>query len=99
LVFIAHNSTVHGPTTYAALHAEVERRTTAGTHLVLPDSFTVPGPAWTSGYRAEAAKAHQLPADYRTLGGAVPLADCFISPLLGRSGPQGMWHPESREWR
>lgn len=51
LVLIACNSTLDGVTTHQALHAEVRRRTAAGTHLELPAEFVVPDTSWTSGYR------------------------------------------------
>lgn len=98
LMLIAHNSTLDGPVTHTALHTEVRRRRAAGTHLTLPDTFTVPDPVWSSGYRREAAKAHDLPADLRTLDGATPLADALITPLLHEQAPEGMWQPEVRQW-
>jgi predicted nucleotidyltransferase component of viral defense system len=98
LVLIAVNSTLDGATTHTALHREVRRRQAAGTHLVLPETFTVPDPAWTSGYGAEARNARDLPAEYRTLDGARPLADAFISPLMKPQGPQGIWQFEHRQW-
>lgn len=98
LVLIATKSSLSGPTTHAALQAEVRRRQAAGTHLILPGAFAVPGPGWPAGYRAEAAKAHELPARYRTLDGVTTLADAFVSPLLGRDGPLGRWQFERRTW-
>jgi predicted nucleotidyltransferase component of viral defense system len=98
LVLIALNSPVQGPVAHAALMSEVERRRAAGTHLELPSAFTVPDPAWTSGYRAEAAKARDLSADCRTLGGVTPLADAFVSPLLRIDGPAGTWDCDTRRW-
>ena len=98
LMLIANNSTMDGAITHAALRTEVLRRQTAGTHLVLPDAFAVPDPAWSAGYRAEAAKAHELPDDLRTLDSATPLADAFITPLLGQEAPQGMWQCANRAW-
>jgi len=98
LVLIAHRATMDGPVTHATLHAEVLRRHAAGTHLVLPSSFAVPDPVWTTGYRAEAAKARDLPDAYRTLDGATPLADAFVTPLLQHPGPEGRWQSEHRRW-
>ena len=66
--------------------------------LVLPDAFAIPDPAWTAGYRAEAAKARDLPADCRTLPGVTPLADGFVSPLLRPHAPDGTWSCDSRSW-
>lgn len=83
----------------AALHAEVRRRQAAGTHLILPETFVVPSPAWSTGYRAEATKAHELPVHYRTLDGATTLADAFISPLLPQDRPPATWQFEHRRWR
>ena len=88
-----------GGATHVALHNEVRRRTAAGTHLVLPAAFTVPDPVWTAGYRAEAAKAREMPDDCRTLAGVTPLADAFVSPLLGEHPPPGRWDTETRDWR
>ena len=98
LVLIALNSPVRGPVAHTALLSEVERRQAAGTHLELPPSFTVPDPSWTAGYRAEAAKARDLPAECRTLAGVTPLADSFVSPLLWPPGPAGTWDCEDRAW-
>ncbi|GAB3504457.1 nucleotidyl transferase AbiEii/AbiGii toxin family protein [Amycolatopsis cihanbeyliensis] len=98
LVLIANKSSLSGTVTHAALHAEVHRRQAAGTQLVLPETFVVPSPVWPAGYRAEAAKAHELPMPFRTMDGATPLADAFISPLLRQHGPAGRWQCERREW-
>ncbi|WP_237774666.1 nucleotidyl transferase AbiEii/AbiGii toxin family protein [Actinosynnema sp. ALI-1.44] len=98
LVFIAHNSALNGTITHAALRAEVNRRRAAGTHLTLPTEFEVPSPAWIAGYRAQAAKAHDLPAAYRTLEGAIPLAHAFITPLLQEQELNGTWQFERRQW-
>jgi predicted nucleotidyltransferase component of viral defense system len=98
LVLIALNSAVRGPAAHAALHAEVRRRTESGTHLVLPATFEIPDPAWTAGYRAEAAKARDLPAECRTLAGVTPLADAFVSPLLAAEGPGGTWDRDRGTW-
>lgn len=98
LVLIALRSTVRGPVAHTALVSEVHRRRAAGTHLELPATFTVPDPAWTSGYHAEAAKARDLPAEYRTLTGATPLAEAFVSPLLSADGPAGTWDCDARTW-
>lgn len=97
LVLIANKSSLNGATTHAALHAEVCRREAAGTHLILPEIFVVPSPAWPAGYRAEAAKAHELPVHYRTLDGATTLANAFISPLLRQDSPPGRWEFERVE--
>ncbi len=98
LVLIAHQSALNGATAHEALHAEVDRRRAAGTHLIIPGAFTVPDPAWAAGYRAEAAKARELPVEYRTLDGVTPLADAFISPLLQPQAPAGAWQLERRQW-
>ncbi|MDQ3790780.1 MAG: nucleotidyl transferase AbiEii/AbiGii toxin family protein [Actinomycetota bacterium] len=98
LALIALNSTLDGPTTHTALHREVRRRQNAGTHLVLPATFGVPDPSWTSGYGAEARNALDLPAEFRTLSGVTPVADAFITPLLQPRGPLGVWRFEQREW-
>lgn len=98
LVLIARNSRLDGATTHRALHAEVCRRTSAGTHLTLPAEFAVPGPAWVSGYGAEAAKTKELSAEHRTLEGATPLADAFITPLLQEQPPNGMWRSGRSRW-
>ena len=98
LVLIALLSPVRGLVAHAALVSEVSRRRTAGTHLSLPSTFTVPDPSWTAGYRAEASKARDLPAECRTLVGVTPLADAFVSPLLSTDGPTGTWSPGERAW-
>jgi predicted nucleotidyltransferase component of viral defense system len=98
LVLIASNSPVHAAAAHAALHREVRRRRAAGTHLVLPDAFTVPDPAWTAGYRAAAANARDLRDDCRTLADVTPLADAFISPLLRDQGPDGTWDCQALRW-
>ncbi|SMD12624.1 nucleotidyl transferase AbiEii/AbiGii toxin family protein [Lentzea albidocapillata] len=98
LVLIACNSTLDGATTHRALHAEVRRRNSAGTHLVLPTEFAVPDPAWTTGYRAEAAKTKELSAEHRTLDGVTPLADAFITPLLQEQPPSGTWRLGRLRW-
>ena len=98
LVLIAQKSTLDGRITHAALHAEVRRRQVAGTHLVLPPVFTVPGRSWLSGYRAEARKAHELPAEHHTLEGATPLANAFITPLLQQHATSGTWQFNRLRW-
>lgn len=98
LVLIACNSTVDGATTHQALHAEVRRRTAAGTHLELPAGFAVPDPSWVAGYRAEAAKTTELRAEHRTLAGATPLADAFVTPLLQERPPAGTWRFDRLRW-
>ncbi|RSM62145.1 hypothetical protein DMH04_52900 [Kibdelosporangium aridum] len=98
LMVIAVKSPVDGATTYAALTAEVDRRRAAGTNVVLPEKFVVPDPSWTAGYRAAAARAYELPTEYRTLGGAVPLAEAFVAPLLQQQGPQGAWNTKRLVW-
>lgn len=99
LVLIARNSTLGGEITHAALRAEVRRRQAAGTHLVLPAAFTVPGRSWKAGYRTEAAKAHELPIEYQTLDGATPLADAFITPLLQEQATSGAWRFDQLRWK
>jgi hypothetical protein len=98
LVVIALNSPLRGSAAHAALHREVRRRRTAGTHLVLPEAFAVPDPAWTAGYRAAAADARELPDDCRTLADVTPLADAFVSPLLGDQAPGGWWDCQAQQW-
>jgi predicted nucleotidyltransferase component of viral defense system len=98
LVLIACNSALDGAITHQALHAEVRRRTAAGTHLVLPAAFTVPDSSWTAGYRAEAAKTTELSAEHRTLAGVTSLADAFITPLLQEQPPDGTWRPDRLRW-
>lgn len=98
LVLIAYNSTLDGATTHQALHAEVQRRNAAGTHLVLPEEFTVPDASWTAGYRTEAAKTKELSAEHRTLEGVMPLADAFVTPLLQDQPPAGTWQLDLLRW-
>ena len=98
LVLIALHSPVRAPAAHASLHREVRRRRAAGTRLDLPETFTVPDPAWTAGYRAAAVGTRDLPDDYRTLAGITPLADAFISPLLREPGPDGTWDCQERRW-
>jgi predicted nucleotidyltransferase component of viral defense system len=99
LVLIAHNCALRGAITQAALRTEVRRRQNAGTHLILPTQFEVPSPTWIAGYRAEAAKAHELPADCRTLEGATLLADAFVTPLLQEQDLEGTWQFAHRQWK
>lgn len=98
LVLIACNSTLDGVTTHQALHAEVRRRTEAGTHLVLPAEFVVPDASWAAGYRAEAAKSRELSAEHRTLEGVIPLADAFVTPLLQEQPLRGTWRLDLLHW-
>lgn len=98
LVLIACNSALDGATTHSALHAEVRRRQTAGTYLILPDAFAVPDPSWVFGYRREAAKAHELPVEYLTLEGIASLTDAFITPLLQERSPGGTWRFDRLRW-
>lgn len=98
LVLIACNSTLDGATTHRALHAEVRRRTSAGTHLLLPAEFAVPDASWTAGYRAAAGKTTELSAEHRTLDGVLPLADAFITPLLQERPPSGVWKVDRLRW-
>lgn len=98
LMVIAHNATPNGDLTHAALHAEVSRRRRTGTHVPLPATFEIPDPSWIGGYGAQAAKIHDLPQDCRTLAGATPVADAFITPLLQDQPPPGRWTPNQRHW-
>jgi predicted nucleotidyltransferase component of viral defense system len=98
LVLIALNSPVRAGAAHAALHREVARRRAAGTRLLLPERFEVPDPAWIAGYRASATGARDLPDDYRTLAGATPVADAFVSPLLGEQPPPGTWDCVTHSW-
>lgn len=98
LVLIACNSTLDGAIAHQALHAEVRRRTTAGTHLVLPAAFAVPDASWTAGYRAEAAKTKELSVEHRTLEGVTSLADAFITPLLQERPQSGIWLSDRLRW-
>ena len=98
LVLIARNSALDGATTHSALHAEVRRRQSSGTHLILPDTFTVPDPSWVVGYSREAAKTHELPVEYRTLENVASLTDAFITPLLQEQPPGGKWRFDHLRW-
>lgn len=81
LVVIACSAPIDGRITHAALCREVTRRTAHGVDLTLPSKFTVPDrSSWASGYLKEAKQARGLDERYRTLKGAEPLADRFISP-------------------
>lgn len=99
LMVIAHNATPSGELTHAALHAEVRRRRHAGGHVPLPAAFEIPDPSWVGGYSTQAAKVHDLPPDCRTLAGAMPLADAFITPLMQDRPPPGRWTPDELRWR
>lgn len=98
LVVIAHNATPSGKLTHTALHAEVSRRRRVGGHVTLPPTFEIPDPSWVGGYSAQAAKIHDLPPDCRTLAGATPVADAFITPLLQARPPPGRWTPNQLLW-
>lgn len=98
LVVIAHNATPNGKITHTALHAEARRRQRGGGHVSLPATFEIPDPSWVSGYGTQAAKIHDLPPDCRTLAGATPVADAFITPLLQDRPPPGRWTPDQLRW-
>lgn len=97
LVIIACSSDIGGRITHQALRAEVQRRNAQGiVQITLPGQFTVPADTWSSGYAKAAKDALHLDERYRTLRGATPLADRFVSPLLA-ADPPGRWdHTESR---
>lgn len=99
LMVIAHNATPSGELTHTALLAEVRRRQRAGGHVPLPVAFEIPDPSWTGGYGTQAAKIHDLPPNYRTLAGASPVADAFITPLLQDRSPPGRWTPNQLRWK
>lgn len=81
VVVIACSAPIDDRITHAALCREVARRTAHGVDLTLPSKFTVPDrSSWASGYLKEAKQARGLDERYRTLKGAEPLADRFISP-------------------
>jgi hypothetical protein len=98
LVVIAHNATPSGELTHAALHAEVRRRRRAGGHVPLPAAFEIPDPSWAGGYGTQAARIHDLPSDCRSLTGAIPVADAFITPLLQDRPPLGSWTLDQLRW-
>ncbi|MGH8882155.1 MAG: nucleotidyl transferase AbiEii/AbiGii toxin family protein, partial [Stackebrandtia sp.] len=93
LILIALREPLDGRELHLALHAEVTRRTARGTHLRLPVSFTIPGPAWPAGYRAAAAAVAGL-VDYRTIEPAAVLARTLLDPLLGEDNPPAHWDPD-----
>lgn len=83
---------------HSALHREVARRTANGVDLTLPNTFTIPDRhSWEPGYRKKAARARGLEKRYRTLTGAEPLADQFLSPLLANE-PPGLWDHTHHAW-
>lgn len=98
LMVIAHNATPSGELTHAALHAEVRRRRHSGTHVRLPTAFEIPDLSWRGGYGSQATKIHDLPPACRTLDGATPVADAFITPLLQDRPPSGRWTPDQLRW-
>ena len=98
LVVIAHNAKPSGELTHAALHAEVRRRRHAGGHVSLPTTFEIPDPSWVGGYGAQAARIHELPPGCRTLTGAMPVAEAFVTPLLQDRPPTGRWTPGQLRW-
>lgn len=97
LLLIAHREPLDGPLLRLALRTEVARRVARGTVLELPDTFTVPGPDWSAGYRAAAAKVAGL-ADYRMIEQAAVLAHTLLDPLLEAGDPPKQWDPRQLRW-
>lgn len=99
LALIALASELDGPSTHAALHAEVRRRHSTGVPLDLPAQFTVPDPVtWRPGYHQQAVRAADLPEQYRTIDGVHGLADQFVTPLLNPAAVPGTWVPDDLRW-
>ncbi|MCP2235276.1 nucleotidyl transferase AbiEii/AbiGii toxin family protein [Prauserella halophila] len=99
VALIALASRLDGPATHGALHAEVQRRHSAGVPLHLPAQFTVPDlSTWRPGYRRQAVRATDLPEQYRTIDGVHSLADHFITPLLNPAVVPGTWVPDTVRW-
>jgi hypothetical protein len=97
LLLIAQQEPIDGRAVQIALASEVDRRTAAGTVLILPAAFEVPDQdSWARGYPKEAAKITGL-RGCRTLAEAVTAAELFVTPLLSSADP-GVWSPEAFDW-
>jgi predicted nucleotidyltransferase component of viral defense system len=76
-----------------ALDGELARR-----KMNAPTTITLPGPNWTTGYRA-AAKASPLPPELHDPTVAMDLLAAFLQPIVDWTLPHGSWCPTDSRWR
>ncbi|MFG2409945.1 nucleotidyl transferase AbiEii/AbiGii toxin family protein [Streptomyces brevispora] len=96
LLLLSQQEVVPGAAVIQTLQSEVERRRQAGIRIVLPDSFTVPGPGWPENYPRQAA----LVVGLRGCGSyaeAAQAAAAFIDPMLNATA-KGTWNPHHAAW-
>ncbi|HEX3613618.1 MAG TPA: nucleotidyl transferase AbiEii/AbiGii toxin family protein [Sporichthyaceae bacterium] len=67
-------------------------------HVDLPAEITLPGSAWTTGYRSAAADS-PLPRDLHDPGAAIALLATCVQPVLDRTIPRGTWDPTAARWQ
>ncbi|WP_370145612.1 nucleotidyl transferase AbiEii/AbiGii toxin family protein [Streptacidiphilus sp. EB129] len=97
LLLIAQRERPDALTTMASIRSEQRRRTSHGSTVQLPSTFSVPEQStWAVGYPKAAAAVPALEG-CADLGAAHPLADAFLTPLLDGTA-QGRWDPEAGKW-
>lgn len=95
LLLISQRERLNGASVQVAT-SEARRRINLGTDLVLPDTFTVPDPSWTTGYPVAAAQVVGL-RGCLSLTDAQAAAEVFITPILAGTSA-GHWNPQTSEW-
>ncbi|HEX3828146.1 MAG TPA: nucleotidyl transferase AbiEii/AbiGii toxin family protein [Sporichthyaceae bacterium] len=67
-------------------------------HVDLPVQITLPGSAWTTGYRSAAVDS-PLPRDPHDPTAAIALLATCVQPVLERAILRGTWDPMSARWQ
>lgn len=80
----------------AVLMIEAVSRETVRRSCMLPTRIEDPGPEWRASY-PRAAREIALPADLRTLDGALDAVGACLSPVLAGTAV-GTWNPDARCW-
>lgn len=92
LALITSTCELDAAPTLLALRSESARR-----GMQLPTQMVTPGPAWTTGYPANARKT-QLDQSLHKLEASLTAVGRCINPLLDGSRTTGKWHPPTG-WR
>lgn len=91
LVLIATTNELDAALTTRAIVEETARR-----GCTLPRLCGIPGPEWRASY-PRAARDISIPADLRTLEGALAVLGACLNPVLAGSAV-GLWDPTSQRW-